>query len=363
MEVIGIVNTFYLASGQLELEGHQPLIDAINKGGIRDEFFVADLRIDSTVPLDLSKFASQVEVLNGAQYALELASNHTQIFSVPYLESYSRTNLLESNTRKIYCGYAPLWSYDTRLHFELDAYKVMDYLFTTSSNADDGYVRSGVSSPNLISIKDPTLAYLNKSCPKSVDLLWTPHWTQSWYGFPNGYSSFIWATSAIFDYASKNPKKSVVIRAHPYLSTVISDFKMRGLIPESPYGLAIADWERLLALPNVNNSSNTIYDDIINAKRIISDPSTVMIYAAYAGVNAAICYSEGSPPLSSLGSLALQSSFKIENSKDLTNHLNNTQDNLDFTEKQYEARRMLVDELTLDRDDVSLHWEKFHIRT
>ncbi len=357
------MNTFYLASGQLELDGHQPLIDAINKGEIRDKFFVADLRIDTTVPLDLSKFASQVEVLNGAQYAVELASNHTQIFSVPYLESYSHTNLLKSNTRKIYCGYAPLWSYDTRLHFELDVYKAMDYLFTTSSNADDGYVRSGVSSLNLISILDPTLAYLNKSSPKSVDLLWTPHWTQSWYGFPNGYSSFIWATSAIFEYASKNPEKSVVIRAHPYLSTVISDFKMRGLIPESPYGLAIADWERLLALPNVNNSSNTIYDDILKAKRVITDPSTIMIYAAYAGANSAICYSEGSPPLSSLGSLALQTSFKIENSNDLTNYLNSSQDNLAFAKNQDEARTMLVGELTLDRDDVSLHWEKFHIRT
>jgi hypothetical protein len=357
------VKTFYLASSQLVLDGHQPLIDAINKGSFLRKFFVADLRKDKDVPLDLSKFTSQVEVLNEGQYVVQLASNHTQIFSVPYLEHYSHPDLLESNARKIYCGYAPVWSYDTRLHFELEFYKAMDYLFTTSSNADDGFVRSGVSSIKLVRIKDPTLAYLTESSTKSVDLLWTPHWTQSWFGFPNGYSSFIWATSAILEYASNNPDKSVVIRAHPFLSRVISDFKMRGLIPESPYGLAIADWERLLALPNVNNSSNTIYGDILKAKLIITDPSTIMIYAAYAGANSAICYSESSPPLSSLGSLALQSSFKIENSDDLINHLNNSQDNLAFKNIQYEARRMLVDELTLDRDDISLHWEKFHRRT
>ena len=357
------MKTFYLASSQLVLDGHQPLIDAINRGGFMRKFVVADLRKDSDVRLDLSKFASQVEVLNGEQYAVQLASNHTQIFSVPYLEHYSHPNLLESNTRKIYCGYAPLWSYDTRLQFELDVYKAMDYLFTTSSNADLGYSNSGIPINKLIRIKDPNLAHLKKTSTKTVDLLWTPHWTQSWYGFPNGYSSFIWVTSAIFDYASKNPEKSVVIRPHPFLSTVISDFKMRGLIPESPYGLAIADWERLLALPNVNYSSNTIYDDILSAKVIVTDPSTVMIYAAYSGANFAICYTENSPPLSSLGNLALQSSYKIENSDVLTNYLTIAQDDLAFTKDQVEARKMLVDELTLDRDDVASHWERFYSRS
>jgi hypothetical protein len=353
------MNIYYLATSQQVLEGHQSLIEAFTKDKLIDNFFIADLRKNTDIALDLSQFAVNIQVINADQYLLQFPTRHTQIYSVPYLEMYSHSNLLESNATKIYCGYAPLWSFDTRLHFELDIYKAMDYLFTTSNNVDDGYVRSGVPSHKLIRIKEPTLDRLNRPANKSVDLLWTPHWTQSWYGFPNGYSSFIWATGAIFNYANMNPEKSVVIRAHPFLSTVISDFKMRGLIPESPYGLAIADWERLLALPNVSNSSNTICDDILKAKLIITDPSTIMIYAAYAGANSAVCYTENSPPLSSLGNLALQSSFKIENSSDLTNHLTNSKANSALANNQHEARRMLVDELTLNRDDVVLHWRKF----
>jgi hypothetical protein len=355
------VRFFYLISNVQVLTNHEyylrKILDIFGEGAVT---FV-DLRIDISEALELPESLSTIEVLKSSDYQSRAdTDNEVEIFSLPYLEKYSLSNLLESKSKKVYLGYAPLWSHDPRLHFELEFYKAMDFIFTRSINEDLGYQSVGIPKGSIIKVVDPNIVSIISNRDRGNNFLYTPHWTQTWYGYPKGYSSFIWSVHEVLAQAKTHSSKSIVLRPHPFLSSVISDMKMRGLLPESPFFRAIEAWENLSLLPNVKLSDSSLSKDICESDVILTDPSTVMIYMNFTNSDTCICYSKDSPPLSSLGEMALESNFQSKDAVSLRSHLG--QDNLGESQDIYsifeKKREALKSMLLTNRLDFSqaLHY-------
>lgn len=340
---------FYLITSQQVLSGHEFYLSQVLGFFGHDSISFADLRVDVSAPLEFPESLSGIEVLECSEYrTYNQTEEHFQIYSLPYLEKYSISDLLDSPSKKIYFGYAPLWSYDPRLHFQLDFYKAMDFIFTTSVNADLGYSSSGISHNSIIKVVDPNITQLMSRKKCGQNFLWTPHWTQTWYGYPKGYSSFIWSVHEVLAKATNDPHKTFILRPHPFLNDVILDMKMRGLLPESPFALAVAAWDKLNLLPNVEESKSSLVHDICKSDVILTDPSTVMIYMNFSESVSYTCYAAETPPLSSLGEIALESSPHFGDAKSLRSRLmhmespNSTKTFNEYTQNKAKLTGMLT---------------------
>ncbi|MBK5238072.1 MAG: hypothetical protein JJE28_03055, partial [Actinomycetales bacterium] len=149
-------------------------------------------------------------------------------------------------------------------------------------------------------------------------LLWTPHWTQDWYGYLAGYSTWVWASRVVNNYAKRNPLEKVLVRPHPMVFSMIADRASRGLIEESPFAQARNEWNELLSLPNVSVSQGTsMLEDLANSRTAVSDYSSVAMYADSANTRLAVTRNVLGPPISTLGRDVLASAPLLETPEQL----------------------------------------------
>ena len=247
------------------------------------------------------------------------------VLSTPYPEHYSEEALrLIEGGHTLYLGYAPLWSNDKRLHFELEIYKKITVLVCHSEYQARGYLDAGCLDSQILRVGDPRMKLLadaeNTSVIKERDyaLLWTPHWTQDWYGYLAGYSTWVWASRVVKDYANAHPLEKVLVRPHPMVFGMIADRVSRGLIEESPFAQARKDWDELLSLANVSVSKGTtMLEDLANSSIVVSDYSSVAMYAESAHTRLAVTRNVLGPPISSLGRDVLANAPLLETPKQL----------------------------------------------
>jgi len=304
------VSVVYLETSREVREGHELYLAAIRRvPGVELTVFDAGKSPSSKVSL-FSRGRPKYSVI---------------VLSTPYPEHYSREALraiAEGNT--LYLGYAPLWSNDRRLHFELEIYKTISSLVCHSEYQARGYLEAGCLESQIVRVGDPRMKFLHDAESMSprrerdYTLLWTPHWTQDWYGYLAGYSTWVWASRVINEYAKTHPLERVLVRPHPMVFAMIADRASRGIIAESPFAQARTEWDELLSLPNVTISQGTsMLEDLANSRNAVSDYSSVAMYAESAHTRLAVTRNVVGPPISALGHDVLASAPLLETPEQL----------------------------------------------
>lgn len=291
----GGLSIAYLKTGEVVARGHTPYLEALSKITGRPLQMV-DAR--PTAEARVNRRNHSVSQLNGVDVL---------VLSLPYTEMYDPFIWTRvSKTPTIYLGYAPLWSYDIRLHFQLPIYETLQALVVHSQYNLRGYLDQGLKRDRIFHMGDPHARNLYDavSCSDSVgrviDLLWTPHWTQDWYGYPYGYSTWVWAVHSVLAYAREHSNRQVLVRPHPFLQNTINERIMRGLIPESPFGEAVMSWQKLQKLPNVtiSPSERPLTEELLSADVLVTDMSTTAMYGSLAGCRVAVTLNSEGPPVS-----------------------------------------------------------------
>jgi hypothetical protein len=239
------------------------------------------------------------------------------LFTEPYIDEYKMEFLLDKpNLKKVFINYAPIWSYDKRLHFQLEFYTKMDLILCYSQYEFINFSLNGIPNDKLKLVPDLIKSHIIKSAstvmkPKKYFLLWTPHWTDYWYGYPFGYGGWYMYINILYKFSRKNRKLLLLVRPHPYFTVKLDEYRQRGIIDESPIGRGLKLWEDLIGLPNVFFSDSSLEADLLSAKYLLTDPSTPMVYAEAANLEAAVFRFKGSPPLAEVGDQYLAKHFKV----------------------------------------------------
>ena len=140
------------------------------------------------------------------------------------------------------------------------------------------------------------------------DLLWAPHWTQTWFSSPYGYSRFLDALPVMTKFLEANPSVSVTFRPHPILNDAI-DAIVGELEPDSREVRSVAldikdhksNIELFLSKPNMKRSTRTMIEDIHQHHALLTDGISIIAYWAVTGKKIAVMRDEHSPPFNSLG--------------------------------------------------------------
>jgi len=239
------------------------------------------------------------------------------LFTDPYVEEYKTEFLLEiPSLKKGFINYAPIWSFDPRLHFQLAFYKKMDLILCYTDYEVKNFYLNGIEIEKLKLVPDLIKSHISKSAisaqnPRKFFLLWTPHWTDYWYGYPFGYGGWYLYVGILYRFALRNSNLLFLVRPHPFFERTLADYRQEGIINESPIGRGLNFWHKLIELDNVTISESSLEFDLLSAKYLITDPSTPMVYADAAKIKTAVFRFRGSPPLSEPGYASLANHFTV----------------------------------------------------
>lgn len=218
------------------------------------------------------------------------------IFQYPYLEKYPSwvgSALRTNNT--VYAGYGiPLSTWEHGL-YNGPIIKNLS-IFIASSNRDAWKMKTRNPTVRVLKAGNPLLWQLrNSPSPHevSIDVLWAPHWTQSWFDESAGYSTFLDLLPAMCMAVSKKPALKFVCRPHPLLEKalwVAEGGDPQGL-PETvtQTARALVDspnfelWHTLTAAANFKISRSSMLQDICAARALISDGVSILAYWAATG--------------------------------------------------------------------------------
>jgi hypothetical protein len=258
------------------------------------------------------RISNLIEIKNFGSIKFDLV-----LFTEPYVEEYKMKFLLETpNLKKVFINYAPLWSFDNRLHFQLAFYKEMDLILCYSEYEMKNFSLNGIAIEKLQFVPDIIKSHISKSAisaqnPRKYFMLWTPHWTDYWYGYPFGYGGWYLYIGILYRFAKRNSNFLFLVRPHPYFVNKLDEYKQRGVINESPIGRGLHLWNQFIELNNVFMSDSSLELDLLSAKYLLTDPSTPMVYADAAKIRTAVFRFRGSPPLSEIGYASLVRHFKV----------------------------------------------------
>ena len=237
---------------------------------------------------------------------IDLKSDDVVIYTKPYISHYSKFWQKKHLSKNVYFAYAPAWAYHSNSLFECDFFSIIDYVFATSDYDYEGYSNFCAKPKKIIKIEDPRIFEGNEKIQSSsieskFDLLWSPHWLTDWYGWPKGYSTWLSTVSLVKIYAETNLSKRICIRPHPMVPLMIESISAKGFYATSPFAQALSDWQKLSKLENVFFSNDTLVNDIILSKRMLTDFSSVALYAAEFKKEIGLCFHADGPPVSVVG--------------------------------------------------------------
>ena len=183
-----------------------------------------------------------------------------------------------------------------------------------------------VGNPLMWQIRDQKLREPIKRF-KVKQILWAPHWSQSWFEFSRGYSRWLEKAATIYEVAKSNPEIKFVFRPHPILryglfeelnkNNKIYHREIQNSLDTEKVELEIKIIKEFLALPNVTLSTGTMSEDIFQSDALITSGLSIIGYWATTGKPMAIYRDSDTPPMGVNGEKLLLSSEIVNNTSEL----------------------------------------------
>lgn len=183
--------------------------------------------------------------------------------------------------------------------------------------------------------------------------LWAPHWSQNWFEESRGFSRWRESLEAVQKFALLNSNVRVVIRPHPILLAALRKSKVTENTIIKREVSSITKFENhetyfnafaeLTNLPNVELSSNTLIEDIINSDFLLTEGISIIGYWSATGKPIAVYRDHDSPQFNEIGNKLLKFSDIVKNSREISNWLSIQAENKSTTKKLEQIQ--LVNEL------------------
>lgn len=224
----------------------------------------------------------------------------------PYLlEHYSDlTNACISSKQLIYQNYGLNLADTPDVHYGLDIYKRLKKIPVSYAEEIELFKLHGVSDQITLHTGNPTMweiqkrfTQLNPSNGQSdanLNLLWAPHWSESW-------GNVEITVRPLHAHFSKNLDHKLTIRSHPLLTELTGKelppgyFKKNISEPDFRESL-----HELIALPNVNFSNSNLIDDIVNHNHLLTDGVSIVGFWLASGKKMSLIHDKTSPSFSSI---------------------------------------------------------------
>lgn len=249
--------------------------------------------------------------------ALENLGRYRAVWvSRPYLRAFPDSwQGFEKVAPLVYSGYGlPMTEWDDT-GYDSDFYQHCAFLMARSDREFRNYAQSALGETVVCLAGDPLLHEINKQAPaKHSDtvrkVLWAPHWSKSING-KRGFFNWRWTHGALRRFFQSNPDISLIIRNHPYL-------KLRD--PQSVEGRKV---RRLVSLKNVEFSSQSLMDDVLEADVMIADGISILGYFGISGKRMAITIDKiHTPPFNMAGWAVAKSVPHLKSKRDVLHWLN-----------------------------------------
>ncbi len=170
------------------------------------------------------------------------------------------------------------------------------YLIAGSPYELEYYQRECKSAANIIfagnSLMFKLRAQIKKCSPRSStgikEILWAPHFSNSWIDNSKGFSRWRLCIEPIFKLINLNPNLSLTFRPHPLLAAALKT-ELRNIPNLIHQGvpvfseLELLQFRNLLSLPNVEFSEGPMLDDIIKCDALVTDGLSIIAYWAATG--------------------------------------------------------------------------------
>jgi hypothetical protein len=164
-----------------------------------------------------------------------------------------------------------------------------------------------------------------RSDEKKNQVLWAPHWTQTWFGSERGYSRFIDAIDPFLRFLAASPENSVSFRPHPILLqaievvTGIGSSTNREVLATAnflkPFEIEI---RRLLDSPKLRISKQSLARDVLTHSSLVTDGVSIIGYWGATGKPMAIWIDNDSPKFNFAGKFLTLLFSKVSNPKELS---------------------------------------------
>ena len=231
-----------------------------------------------------------------------LANQGITFIQTPYLSDHYVASSLDflKEVRLGYLNYGVNLANTPDYHYQLDIYNSISALLVANEFERDAFIAAGVSPEKIVSVGVPVIHELihftQKSEPasqKPLKVLWAPAWAWGW-------SNWEETLPTLYAVAKKHSDLEVKIRAHPLLTPLTSrqvppsyqTAKPRSANSESLF-------QKLLSLPNVEISNDTIVADCRMHDILLTDGVSIIGFWAATGKKQGVIRRATSPQFSS----------------------------------------------------------------
>lgn len=231
-----------------------------------------------------------------------LKNNGIIFIQTPYLFDHyieSSLDLLEE-VRLGYLNYGVNLADTPDYHYELDSYKSIFALLVANEFEKEAFIASGINPDNILIVGIPVVHELihfnqntNPGSNSPLMLLWAPYWAGTW-------SNWEKTLHPLYMLAKKHSDLEIKVRAHPLLTPVTSR-KVPSAYQTAKASSADSEllFQKLIALPNVKISHDTIVADCRMHDILLTDGVSIIAFWAATGKKQGIIRRATSPHFSS----------------------------------------------------------------
>jgi hypothetical protein len=240
----------------------------------------------------------------------------------PYPEHYpSWFSSLQSDVSFAYAGYGISLSNYFEGQFNTPLIQLCKYLLAASPYEVGGYQKYLEQDSTVFFSGNPLMYELRRAIHDEAyvqaqfkpRLLWAPHWSKDWINGTQGFAQWRKTIGVVLDFANSNPKIEIVVRPHPILREAIlaSHFENRETTNRESLKTIdlnsdldqLNNFVKLLNLPNVSMSSNTLLEDVLWASHLVTDGVSIIGYWATTGKPMLVIENQGGSPFNEDGKL------------------------------------------------------------
>jgi hypothetical protein len=244
----------------------------------------------------------------------------------PYPEHYpSWFSSLQSDVSFAYAGYGINLSNYFEGQFNTPLIQMCRYLLAASPYEVGGYQKYLEQDSTVLFSGNPLMYELRRAIHNEMrdqaqfkpQLLWAPHWSKDWINGTQGFAQWRRTIGVVLDFANSNPMIEIVVRPHPILREAIlaSLFENRKMTNRESLKTIdlnldldqLNNFAKLLNLPNVTMSGNTMLEDVLWASHLLTDGVSIIGYWATTGKPMLVIESQGGSPFNEDGKLIVSS--------------------------------------------------------
>jgi hypothetical protein len=259
----------------------------------------------------------------------------------PYLEHYPAWfSSLESDVSFAYAGYGISLSNYFEGQFNAPLIQLCRYLLAASPYEVGGFQRYLEEDSTVLFSGNPLMYELRRAIHDETysqaqfkpRLLWAPHWSKDWINETQGFAQWRKTIEVVLDFANLNPKIEIVVRPHPILREAIlaSHFENRETTNRESLKTLdlnsdadqLNNFVKLLNLPNVSMSSNTLLEDVLRASHLVTDGVSIIGYWATTGKPMLVIENQGGSPFNEDGKLIVSTADSAVTAEEISLWLN-----------------------------------------